>query len=134
MQMIIKGARQCCPDSAHRLEVVDTGPKQSLHAAEVTQERSSLGRTQSRHGFEHRFVVTTRAALAMSGDREAMCFVANALDYAQPSRIRARDDRTRIAMHDQAFLAGLSIRPLRHAHELETGKSQLFELDVHLVD
>src|SRR5689334_25363145 len=128
MQMIIKGARQCCPDSAHRLEVVDACPQQALHAAEVAQKRSSLGRTQSRHGFEHGLVVTTRSALAMAGDREAMRFIADALDHAQALRIRAGNDRAGVAVHDQAFLAGLAIRSLRHADELETSKSLLFEL------
>src|SRR5688572_17428726 len=37
-------------------------------------------------------------------------------------------------MHDQPFLPRLAIRPLRHTHELETAKSQLFEFDMHLVD
>ena len=46
MQMIIKGARQRCPDSADRLEVADTGAHQSLHAAEVAQQRAPLRRAR----------------------------------------------------------------------------------------
>src|SRR5687768_13254725 len=37
-------------------------------------------------------------------------------------------------MNKQALLSRTSIRPLGHAHQLETGKSQLFEFGVHLVD
>ena len=81
--MIIKGARQCCPDSAHRFEVVDAGPKQTLHATEMPQQRAALRGAEAGYGLQHRFVVAPRAPLAMSGDREAVSFIAYALDHAQ---------------------------------------------------
>jgi hypothetical protein len=81
--MIIKGARQCCPDSAHRLEVVDAGPEQSLHAAEVPQQRAALRGAQAGYRFQHGLIVPARSPLAMAGDGEAMRFIANALDDAQ---------------------------------------------------
>ena len=76
------GRFQCCPDSAHRLEVVNTGPKQPLHAAEMAEQRASLGRSKPRHRFEHGFVVPAGATLAVAGDRETMRFIANSLDHA----------------------------------------------------
>ena len=83
MQMIIKGARQRCPDPADRLQVVDPRTHQALYAAEVTQQRTPLRRTQAGNRFQHGFVVTARAPLAMTGDREAMRLVAYALDDPQ---------------------------------------------------
>src|SRR6476619_5692052 len=118
MEMIIKGARQRCPDSADRLQVDDPGPHESLHAAEVAQQRAPLRRTEPRDGFQHGFVVPPRAPLAMSADGEAMRLVANALYDAQRRRVRARRDRRRLAMHEQALLPRLAIRSLRHAYQL----------------
>src|SRR5690242_9861872 len=78
MQMIIKRARQRCPDSADRLDVADPGAHQSLHATEMFEQRTALRRPEAGHGLQHGFVVAACAALAMPGDREPMGLVADA--------------------------------------------------------
>ena len=133
--MIIKGARQRCPDSADRLEVVDTRAHQPLHAAEVPQQRAPLRRPQSRDGFQHGFVVAACAPLAMPGDREAMRFVADALDDAQCLRIRAGNDRRRASpwTNNRSWPA-LRSGPFATPTSLRRGESQLLEFGMHLVD
>ena len=79
MEVIIKASRQGCPDSGHLLEVRDAGSHHSLQSTEVLQQLAALGGPQSRHHFEHRFVVATRAFTPMPGDGESMRFIPNAL-------------------------------------------------------
>src|SRR6185295_5173167 len=89
------------------------------------------------------FVVAACAALAMSGDREPMRLVADALDHAQGLRVGTGCDRPTsmrggvtlaAAIHKQPLLPRLAVRTLRDAHQLEVTEPELVEFAVHLVD
>ena len=83
MQVIIDDRRQHCADSLGLCQVFGASAQYALQAAEMPQQFAPLGRPQTRYGFEDGFLMTARAALAVSGDGKAMRFIAHPLDDAQ---------------------------------------------------
>src|SRR5882724_9583112 len=79
VQVIIKASSQCRPDSGDLFKVGGAGAHHTLQPPEVLQELAPLGGAQSRNGFEDRLVVAAGALAPVTGDREAMRFVADAL-------------------------------------------------------
>jgi hypothetical protein len=80
MQVIIKASRQGCPDSGHLLEVRDSRAHHTLKTPEVLEQLTPLGRPESRHHFEHRFVIAAGTLTPVARDGEAVSLVANTLD------------------------------------------------------
>src|SRR5260370_13308963 len=103
VQMIIKASSQCRPDSGDLFEVGDAGAHHALQPSEVLQELPPLGRAQSRNGFEDRLVVAAGPLAPVTGDREAMRFVANALYQPRCRRMRLWNVGLGDAMHEEPF-------------------------------
>jgi hypothetical protein len=65
------------------LKISDPGPQHPLQTPEVPQQRPPLRGPESRYRLEDRLVEAARALATVSGDREAMRFVADPLDEPQ---------------------------------------------------
>src|SRR6185437_11703144 len=134
MEVIIKTSSQRCAYSGDLLEVRDAGAQYALEAAEMLQQRAPLGWAQARDGLQHRFVVAAGPLTPVSGDREAVRLVAHALDQPRCWRMRFRYARLGDALHEQAFLAGLAVRTLGHAHERDVAEAEHLQHLVYLAD
>ena len=110
------------PDSGDLFEIGHAGAHHPLQSAEVLQQLAPLGRTESWNGFQDGFVVAARALAPVTGDRETMRLVADALDQPGCGRVSCGDVGLGDAMHEQPLLSRFAIGPLRHAHERQVAE------------
>src|ERR1700733_12091645 len=97
VEVIIKISRERGTDTGDCLEVGGASAQDALQTSKVPQQSAPLGRAKSRNRLQDRLIVTTRAAAAMATDREAMRFVAGALDDPRGGRARLEHQRHPVA-------------------------------------
>src|SRR5277367_225005 len=80
----------------------------------MMQQRALAARADTRHLVERRARDVGRPSCTVRADSEAVCLVAQALQEIE-HRIARLEREGRLAWHEEAFPAGIAVRPLGDA-------------------
>src|SRR6185503_19143690 len=118
-QSVVDRLRELAADAMDLRQVVDTGACHALQPSELPQQLAALARPEPRDRLQHGMRPSLGAALPMTGDREAVRLVADALDKVQRRRIGGQDARLLFAGEEQALLPWPAIGALGDAGHAE---------------
>src|SRR5690606_30666999 len=127
MQVVVDPLGEAAADARHFREVADAGVAHALQPTELPQELAPALGAQARDFLERRGSPRLRAPLAVAGDREAVCLVANLLHEMQGRGIGRQQDRPLPAGDEELLLPGLAIASLRDRDHLDPAELELVQ-------
>src|SRR3954464_13070142 len=127
VQSVVDRLRKLAADAVHFCKVVDARPHDPLQTTELPQQFPTFARPEPGHRLQDRVRACLGTALPMTGDREAVSLVADALDQMQRRRVGGEQARMFFARKEQAFLPGPAVGTLGDTGDADTFDLQLLE-------